>query len=102
MGRVLLAGQLDFGFDELALPEIVAFTQPFNERSLAVMHRLGMTYQRDCMHVDPPACRVRLTTSRRNCMITEVGDGYPSDRGLTPALENGGRASGPHLLRRRT
>jgi RimJ/RimL family protein N-acetyltransferase len=31
-----------------------AYTLPFNEASLAVMRRLGMTYQRDCVHVDVP------------------------------------------------
>jgi RimJ/RimL family protein N-acetyltransferase len=45
---------LDLGLNELRLAEVVAFTQPFNEASLAVMHRLGMTYQRDCIHVDLP------------------------------------------------
>jgi len=45
---------LDLGLHELGLPEVVAFTQPFNEASLAVMRRLGMTYQRDCVHVDLP------------------------------------------------
>jgi RimJ/RimL family protein N-acetyltransferase len=45
---------LDLGFNELELHEIVAFTQPFNAPSRAVMQRLGMTYQRDCIHVDLP------------------------------------------------
>jgi ribosomal-protein-alanine N-acetyltransferase len=34
---------LDFGFGELALPEIVSVTTVTNERSMAVMRRLGMT-----------------------------------------------------------
>ena len=34
---------IDFGFDEIGLDEIVAFTTPANTRSLAVMERLGMT-----------------------------------------------------------
>ncbi|HEY7851574.1 MAG TPA: GNAT family N-acetyltransferase [Caulobacteraceae bacterium] len=34
---------LAFGFERLALPEIVAFTVPANARSRAVMERLGMT-----------------------------------------------------------
>ena len=35
-------GWLDHGFAELGLEEIVAFTDPGNARSLAVMRRLGM------------------------------------------------------------
>ena len=35
---------LDFGFNQLALHEIVAFTVPANQRSRAVMNRLGMTH----------------------------------------------------------
>jgi len=36
------AAWLDFGFDRLELPEIVAFAVPGNARSIAVMRRLGM------------------------------------------------------------
>ena len=35
---------LAFGFDHLALPEIVSFTVPLNVRSRAVMARLGMAW----------------------------------------------------------
>jgi len=35
---------LDYGFDVLRLPEILAITAAANERSRAVMHRLGMTH----------------------------------------------------------
>jgi RimJ/RimL family protein N-acetyltransferase len=34
---------LAFGFEQLGLPEVVAFTTPGNLRSQAVMQRLGMT-----------------------------------------------------------
>jgi len=37
------AASLDDGFDRLGLDEIVSFTTPRNERSQAVMRRLGMT-----------------------------------------------------------
>ena len=45
---------LALGFGDLALEEIVAFTQPFNDASRAVMLRLGMTYVRDCVYADLP------------------------------------------------
>jgi RimJ/RimL family protein N-acetyltransferase len=38
------AACLDFAFGKLAIPEVVAFTAVANERSRAVMRRLGMTH----------------------------------------------------------
>jgi RimJ/RimL family protein N-acetyltransferase len=38
---------LNFAFDELGAAEVVAFTEPHNARSRAVMVRLGMGYQRE-------------------------------------------------------
>ena len=38
---------LDFGFGEIALPEIVSFTVPANLRSRSVMERIGMTRSPD-------------------------------------------------------
>ncbi|MFE4613202.1 GNAT family N-acetyltransferase, partial [Streptomyces niveus] len=35
---------LDFGFNSLALPEVLAITTATNLRSQAVMQRLGMTH----------------------------------------------------------
>ncbi len=43
---------LAFAFDELGVDEVVAYTEPHNVRSRAVMERLGMTYQRDIVHDD--------------------------------------------------
>ena len=43
---------LAFAFDELDAEEVVAYTEPHNARSRAVMERLGMTYQRDIVHDD--------------------------------------------------
>jgi RimJ/RimL family protein N-acetyltransferase len=37
---------LDYGFQTLELPEIISMTDLDNERSLAVMRRLGMRYDR--------------------------------------------------------
>src|SRR5690349_21747518 len=41
---------LDLAFDALGVDEVVAFTEPHNARSRAVMDRLGMTYRRDIVH----------------------------------------------------
>jgi len=38
---------LTMAFDELGVDEVVAFTEPHNARSRAVMDRLDMTYERD-------------------------------------------------------
>jgi [ribosomal protein S5]-alanine N-acetyltransferase len=38
---------LSLAFDELGTDEVVAFTEPHNARSRAVMERLAMTYVRD-------------------------------------------------------
>lgn len=48
---------LRYGFETLALPEIVAFTVPANKRSLAVMKRIGMVADptRDFLNPDLPA-----------------------------------------------
>jgi RimJ/RimL family protein N-acetyltransferase len=37
---------LDYGFDTLGLPEIISMTDEANERSRAVMRRLGMRFDR--------------------------------------------------------
>ena len=41
-------------FEILRLPELVCFTLPTNERSLAVMRRAGFQYQRDFLHAGWP------------------------------------------------
>lgn len=46
---------LQFGFQQLGLDEIVAFTALQNKRSQAVMKRLGMQYQSDFQHPSLPA-----------------------------------------------
>lgn len=53
---------LDFAFDELDADEVVAFTEPHNARSLAVMERLGMGNPREITHRGGPFI---LFTSRR-------------------------------------
>jgi RimJ/RimL family protein N-acetyltransferase len=43
----MASASLAWGFRERGLERIVAFTMPENERSRAVMRRIGMTYVRD-------------------------------------------------------
>jgi RimJ/RimL family protein N-acetyltransferase len=38
---------LDHGFGRLGLPRVISITDPPNRRSLAVMHRLGMQFERE-------------------------------------------------------
>jgi len=41
---------LEFGFNQLGLAEIVAFTSVMNKRSINVMKKIGMTYVKDFEH----------------------------------------------------
>jgi [ribosomal protein S5]-alanine N-acetyltransferase len=45
---------IEFGFDELDAEEVVAFTEPHNVRSRAVMERLAMTDPREITHNGEP------------------------------------------------
>lgn len=38
---------LDRGFDVLGLPRVISISDPSNERSIAVMRRLGMTFEQE-------------------------------------------------------
>lgn len=42
-----------FARDELDAAEVVAFTEPHNRASRAVMEKLGMTYVREFRRVEP-------------------------------------------------
>ncbi len=46
---------IDFGFDEVGLPEIVSFTVVGNRRSQAVMRRIGMSFLTSYDHPVPGA-----------------------------------------------
>jgi [ribosomal protein S5]-alanine N-acetyltransferase len=48
------AAGLAFAFGELGAAEVVAFTEPANSRSRAVMERLGMRYAKDITHRGEP------------------------------------------------
>jgi RimJ/RimL family protein N-acetyltransferase len=41
---------VDFAFDRVGLPEVISFAVASNARSIAVMERLGMRYDRDFIH----------------------------------------------------
>lgn len=63
---------LDYGFEKLGLPEIVALTAAGNLRSQSVMRRLGMTYDPaddfDDPTIDGPLRRSVLYRGRRATM----------------------------------
>lgn len=46
------AAALTFAFETLDTDEVVAFSEPHNTRSRAVMDRLSMAYARDIVHDD--------------------------------------------------
>lgn len=60
IGRTGLA----FAFDELNAAEVVAFAEPHNERSRAVMQRLGFRYEREIRHRGAPFVLYILTRHR--------------------------------------
>jgi len=60
IGRAGLA----FAFDELRAEEVVSFTEPHNERSRAVMERLGMRFEREIIHLDAPFVLYTITRRR--------------------------------------
>jgi [ribosomal protein S5]-alanine N-acetyltransferase len=45
---------LAFAFDELAADEVVSFTEKRNDRSRAVMERLGFQFRKDIVIGDEP------------------------------------------------
>lgn len=48
------------GFEEIGLPEIVAYTMVSNAASRGVMEKLGFQYERDFTHADLPHALYRL------------------------------------------
>jgi [ribosomal protein S5]-alanine N-acetyltransferase len=60
IGRAGLA----FAFDELGADEVVAFTEPNNRRSRAVMERLQLEYARDITHDDAPFVLYTMTRTQ--------------------------------------
>lgn len=61
IGRASLA----FAFDELGESEVIAFTEPNNIRSRAVMERLGMRYSHDVVHYERPMVLYTFADSAR-------------------------------------
>jgi [ribosomal protein S5]-alanine N-acetyltransferase len=57
---------LGLAFDELNATELAAFTETHNERSRAVMERLGFRYEREIRHRGAPFVLYLLTAQRRD------------------------------------
>jgi RimJ/RimL family protein N-acetyltransferase len=51
---------LDFAFDRLDADEVIAFTEARNNRSRAVMERLGMSYSHEMVDSDEPFVLYRI------------------------------------------
>ena len=64
---------LEYGFDVLRLPEILAITSAGNHRSRAVMHRLGMTYDPADDFDDPT-----VDGPLRRSVLYRIGNPKPS------------------------
>ena len=45
---------LRFGFEQARLPRIIAIAQPANGRSLRVMEKIGLAFERDAVHKGIP------------------------------------------------
>ena len=60
----LARGCVRAGFDTLDLDDLVAFTLPTNERSRAVMQRVGFTYEREVIWNNLPHVLYRLTAAQ--------------------------------------
>jgi RimJ/RimL family protein N-acetyltransferase len=55
------AAGLEYAFDDLGAPEVVAYTEPHNAASRAVMNHLGLRYSRDITHLGEPFVLYELT-----------------------------------------
>jgi len=64
---------LEYGFDVLRLPDILAITAAGNHRSRAVMHRLGMTYDPADDFDDPT-----VDGPLRRSVLYRIGNPKPS------------------------
>lgn len=51
------------GFDQLALPSLVAITTPANIGSQRVMQKAGLAYERDIVHANEPHVLFRIRQS---------------------------------------
>jgi 8-oxo-dGTP pyrophosphatase MutT (NUDIX family) len=56
------AAGLEYAFTDCRAPEVVAFAEPHNIRSRAVMERLGMRYSRDITHGGHPFALYELSS----------------------------------------
>lgn len=80
MGRAELA----FAFDHLGADEVVAFTEPHNERSRAVMSRLLMQFSKEIRHADRPMVLYIRPDAGHADALHEQLDGATGDEGSAP------------------
>jgi 8-oxo-dGTP diphosphatase len=80
MGGAALAA----AFGPLALPDLIALTQPFNARSLRVMEKLGFTYERDTVHAGLPH-----VLHRRLAPVASPGGAFAAAPVPAPPLPGG-------------
>jgi RimJ/RimL family protein N-acetyltransferase len=64
------AAGLEYAFSSCDAPEVVAFTEPRNIRSRAVMDHLGMRYRRDITHHDEPFVLYGLTREEYQASVS--------------------------------
>jgi RimJ/RimL family protein N-acetyltransferase/8-oxo-dGTP pyrophosphatase MutT (NUDIX family) len=70
IGRAGLA----LAFDDLGADEVVAFTDPDNRRSVAVMERLGMADRREVLYKGEPTVLYTLPRKRAAALLHPSGD----------------------------
>lgn len=58
------AASVRFGFEELDLDDVVAYTLPTNRASSRVMEKLGFDYEKDVVHADLPHVLYRIAAPR--------------------------------------
>jgi RimJ/RimL family protein N-acetyltransferase len=61
---------LEHAFTDCGAEEVVAFTEPHNVRSRAVMERLGMRYSRKITHLDEPFVLYELTAAEYKAAVS--------------------------------
>jgi [ribosomal protein S5]-alanine N-acetyltransferase len=64
LGTEMARAVVERGFRQLGARSLIAFTLPSNLASLALMKKLGMQYQGECLHAGLPHVLYRLSAPR--------------------------------------